>query len=205
VTGLSFDFTEELARRIAKAGLNGIGVPEEYGGQGGDLLDQTIVCEELSRTLGGLAWLWGITVWSGARAILHHGNAAQKESYLPAVASGDLRFAFAMTEPAGGTDVLRAMTTKASPADGGYVLHGTKIWSMKLETARLLTYRGAWLEQNGKPSGVAATTAKCLTSEWAVESADFGIQVLGGYGYRQRIADELAGASVTAAPPLSRA
>jgi acyl-CoA dehydrogenase len=51
-------FPEDLARRIAKAGLNGIGVPEEYGGQGGDLLDQTIVCEELSRTLGGLPWLW---------------------------------------------------------------------------------------------------------------------------------------------------
>lgn len=34
-----------------------------------------------------------------------------------------------MTEPAGGTDVLRAMTTKASPADGGYMLRGTKIWS----------------------------------------------------------------------------
>jgi acyl-CoA dehydrogenase len=117
----SKDFPEELARKIAEASLNGIGVPEEYGGQGGDLLDQTIVCEELSRTLVGPAWLWGITVWSGARAILHHGNAAQKESYLPAVASGDLRFAFAMTEPAGGTDVLRAMTTKASPADGASV------------------------------------------------------------------------------------
>jgi alkylation response protein AidB-like acyl-CoA dehydrogenase len=312
------DFPEDLARRIAKAGLNGIGIPEEYGGQGGDLLDQTIVCEELSRTLGGLAWLWGINVWSGARAVLHHGNAAQKERYLPAVASGDLRFAFAMTEPAGGTDVLRAMTTKASPADGGYVLRGTKIWSttahvadrimvtartssqdpkpsrgltiflvdgkspgltatpipkigmrslgscevvfddvfvpaadvlgevgegwrqvtsslnaervmvaamctgilqgvledavayasqrhafgkpigqmqaiqhgiadiaMKHQSARLLTYQAAWLERSGKPSGVAATTAKCLTSEWAVESADFGIQVLGGYGYAE--------------------
>lgn len=44
----SEDFPEDLARRIAKAGLNGIGIPEEYGGQGGDLLDQTIVCEELS-------------------------------------------------------------------------------------------------------------------------------------------------------------
>jgi acyl-CoA dehydrogenase len=136
----SKDFPEDLARRIAKAGLNGIGIPEEYGGQGGDLLDQTIVCEELSRTLGGLAWLWGITVWSGARAVLHHGNAAQKERYLPAVAAGDLRFAFAMTEPAGGTDVLRAMTTKASPADGGYVLRGTKIWSTTAHVAdRIMT------------------------------------------------------------------
>jgi alkylation response protein AidB-like acyl-CoA dehydrogenase len=66
----SKDFPEDLARRIAKAGLNGIGIPEEYGGQGGDLLDQTIVCEELSRTLGGLAWLWGITVWKiGMRSL----------------------------------------------------------------------------------------------------------------------------------------
>ena len=125
------------------------------------------------------------------------------------------------------------------------IQHGIADIAMKLETARLLTYRAAWLEQNGRPSGVAATTAKCLTSEWAVESADFGIQVLGGYGYaeefdmqrywrdarlyrivpryvrfvtewpmsgtkiqkgrlRQRIADELAAASVTQAPRLTR-
>ena len=148
----SKDFPEELARRIAKAGLNGIGVPEEYGGQGGDLIDQTIVCEELSRTLGGLAWLWGITVWSGARAILHHGSAAQKESYLPAVAAGDLRFAFAMTEPAGGTDVLRAMTTKASPADGGYVLRGTKIWSTTAHVADRIMVTARTSSEDPKPS-----------------------------------------------------
>jgi acyl-CoA dehydrogenase len=65
------------------------------------------------------------------------------------------------------------------------IQHGIADIAMKLDTARLLTYRAAWLEQNGKPSGVAATTAKCLTSEWAVESADFGIQVLGGYGYAE--------------------
>ena len=65
------------------------------------------------------------------------------------------------------------------------IQHGIADIAMKLETARLLTYRAAWLEQNGKPSGVAATTAKCLTSEWAVESGDFGIQVLGGYGYAE--------------------
>jgi alkylation response protein AidB-like acyl-CoA dehydrogenase len=313
----SEDFPEDLARRIAAAGLNGIGIPEDCGGQGGGLIEQTIVCQELSRSLAGLAWLWGITVWSGARAVIGYGSTRQRESYLPAVASGKLRFAFAMTEPGGGTDVLRAMTSRARRVDGGYVLRGTKIWSttahvadrimitartsdepkpsrgltiflvdrtspgltatpipkigmrslgscevvlddvfvpaddvlgevgqgwqqvtsslnaerimvaamctgilegvledavtyaqhreafgkpigqmqaiqhgiadiaMKLESARLLTYRAAWLEQEGSPSGVAATTAKCLTSEWAVESADFGIQILGGYGYAQ--------------------
>jgi len=65
------------------------------------------------------------------------------------------------------------------------IQHGIADIAMKHQTARLLTYRAAWLERSGKPSGVAATTAKCLTSEWAVESADFGIQVLGGYGYAE--------------------
>jgi alkylation response protein AidB-like acyl-CoA dehydrogenase len=65
------------------------------------------------------------------------------------------------------------------------IQHGIADIAMKLEAASLLTYRAARLEQAGQPSGVAATTAKCLTSEWAVESADFGIQVLGGYGYAE--------------------
>src|ERR1700712_5138001 len=81
----SEEFPYELAKAIANAGLNGIGIPEQYGGQGGDVVDQVIVCEELSRTLGGLAWLWGINVWSAATAILNHGNQAQKDEYLPAI------------------------------------------------------------------------------------------------------------------------
>jgi acyl-CoA dehydrogenase len=56
--------------------------------------------------------------------------------------------------------------------------------AMRLESARLLTYHAAELE---RPAGVAAT-AKCLTSERAVGSADFGMQVLGGHGYAQECA-----------------
>jgi acyl-CoA dehydrogenase len=311
------EYPAELAAKIAAAGLNGIGVPEELGGQGGDILDQVIVCEELSRSLAGLAWLWGITVWSGAKAILAHGSEAQREALLPRVADGSLTFAFALTEPGGGTDVLRAMRTRARPADGGWVLNGTKIWStlahvadrilvlartadgerpsrgltmflvdarspgltatpipklgmralgscdvsfddvfvpegevlgevgagwrqvtgslnserimvaamctgilrgvledaieyakdrhafgkpigqmqavqhhiadiaMNLETCRLHTYRAAWLEREGRPCGVEATTAKCLAAEYATAGADMGIQILGGYGYAQ--------------------
>ena len=75
----SGEYPAQLAAAIARAGLNGIGVPEEFGGQGGDIIDQCIVCEELSRSLGGLAWLWGITVWSGAKALLLHGSPQQRE------------------------------------------------------------------------------------------------------------------------------
>jgi alkylation response protein AidB-like acyl-CoA dehydrogenase len=54
------------------------------------------------------AWLWGITAWSGARAVLHHGNAAQKERYLPAVAAGDLRYVRFVSEwPMSGTKIQK--------------------------------------------------------------------------------------------------
>ena len=115
----SGEYPAQLAAAIARAGLNGIGVPEAFGGQGGDIIDQCIVCEELSRSLGGLAWLWGITVWSGAKALLLHGSPQQREALLPKIADGSLTYAFALTEPGGGTDVLRAMRTRARKVDGG--------------------------------------------------------------------------------------
>jgi alkylation response protein AidB-like acyl-CoA dehydrogenase len=54
---------------------------------------------------------------------------------------------------------------------------------MGLETARLHTYRAAWLQANSRPCGVEATMAKVLASESCVQAADDGIQILGGYGY----------------------
>ena len=108
------EYPAELAKRIAKAGLNGIGIPEELGGEGGDIIDQVIVMEELSRSLAGLGWLWGINVWSGGKAIVSHGSHEQQAELLPRIADGPAEFAFAMTEPGGGTDVLRAMKTRAT-------------------------------------------------------------------------------------------
>jgi len=58
------------------------------------------------------------------------------------------------------------------------VQHSIADMAMKLETARLHTWRAAWLERAGRPCGVEATTAKCLASEYATESADAGIQIL---------------------------
>src|SRR5262249_12882466 len=61
--------------------------------------------------------------------------------------------------------------------------HGIANVHMDLETARLHTYRAAWLQSQGRPCGVESTMAKCIASEAAVRGADFGIQLLGGYGY----------------------
>lgn len=123
------NFPHELWDKFTDAGLHGIGIDEEYGGQGGDVLMQMILARELARTLGGMAWIWGITSFAGAKSIGIYGSDEQKAKYLPKIASGQLKATISFTEPSGGTDVLGAMATTAQKVDGGWVINGEKIWS----------------------------------------------------------------------------
>lgn len=131
-------YPEELWTKLTAAGFHGIGIAEEYGGLGGDIVTQAIFMREFARTAAGLGWIWGITAFSGARAISLHGTEAQKRTFLPRMASGALRTAISFTEPGGGTDVLGAMKTSAEKADGGWIISGEKIWSTTADTADYL-------------------------------------------------------------------
>ena len=71
-------YPQELWDRLTKAGFNGVGIPEEYGGIGGDIVIQAIFAREFSRHAAGLAWIWGITSFSGAQAIAVHGSEEQR-------------------------------------------------------------------------------------------------------------------------------
>jgi alkylation response protein AidB-like acyl-CoA dehydrogenase len=74
-----------------RAGFHGIGIPEEYGGIGGDIITQAVFMREFARTAAGLAWIWGITAFSGVNAIQLHGSTEQKRRFLPLMARGQLR------------------------------------------------------------------------------------------------------------------
>lgn len=125
--------------KFSEAGFHGVGIAEEYGGQGGDVLMQMILARELARSLGGLAWIWGITSFAGSKSIGLYGSEAQKKKYLPEIASGRLKAAISFTEPSGGTDLLGSMRTTAEKVDGGWVVSGEKIWSSSAHVAdRLL-------------------------------------------------------------------
>ena len=121
-------FPWDLWERLGAAGLTAIGIAEEYGGQGGGIIEQVILAEELSRTLAGLYWLLGITLFD-AKAIAASGTEEQKRRFLPEIAAGRMMFAISLTEPAGGTDALGAMRTVAKPVAGGWCVNGSKIWS----------------------------------------------------------------------------
>lgn len=124
--------------KFTEAGFHGVGIAEEFDGQGGDVVMQMLLARELARSLGGLAWIWGITSFAGSKSIGLYGSSEQKAKYLPLIATGQLKAAIAFTEPAGGTDLLGAMATTAERVEGGWKLSGEKIWSSSAHVADYL-------------------------------------------------------------------
>ena len=133
-----YEFPHELWDKFTEAGFHAIGIDEKYGGQGGDIISQMILCRELARSLAGLTWVWGISSFSGAKSVGLYGSEQQKLEILPRLARGEIKFAIAYTEPAGGTDLLGAMTTTAVSGGDGWVINGQKIWSTAAHVADYL-------------------------------------------------------------------
>jgi acyl-CoA dehydrogenase len=111
-----------------KAGANGflcMSLPEEYGGSGADKLYSVVQMEEISRT--GYSGI-GFSLHSEIVApyLLHYGTPAQKEKYLPLLASGEMIGAIAMSEPAAGSDLQGIKATALLQPDGSYLLNGSK-------------------------------------------------------------------------------
>ena len=131
-------FPTEFWDKLVAYGAHGIGIPEEYGGLGGRITTQSIFARELSRTAGGLSWIWGVTSFSGSKAMGYCGTEEQKQKFLPQIAAGELKTAMSYTEPGGGTDLLGGMKTTAKKADGGWIINGEKIWSTLASNADYL-------------------------------------------------------------------
>jgi alkylation response protein AidB-like acyl-CoA dehydrogenase len=146
------DFPWDLWEKISENGLHGIGVAEEYGGQGGGIIEQVIVAEELSRTLAGLIWAWGVTAFAGVKALGHYGTEEQKQRILPGLCQGKAMFSISLTEPDGGTDVLGSMRTTAKKVDGGWLINGAKIWSTMAHVADMLLLIARSNDDVAKPS-----------------------------------------------------
>jgi len=118
-----------VAREVwNRAGENGflcMTMPEQYGGAGGDKLYSVVQMEELAR--GGYSGIgYGLHSEIVAPYILHYGTEAQKQHYLPRLASGELVGAIAMSEPAAGSDLQGIKATALRQSDGSYLLSGSK-------------------------------------------------------------------------------
>jgi alkylation response protein AidB-like acyl-CoA dehydrogenase len=120
------EYPTEIVEGMREMGLFGLTIAEEHGGLGESLLTYALVVEELSR---GWMSVSGIvnTHFIVAYLISQHGSDQQKQSFLPRMATGEVRGAFSMSEPGCGSDVA-AIRSKAVPDGSDYVLDGQKMW-----------------------------------------------------------------------------
>ena len=122
-------YPEEFVGALTEHGWLAALIPEEYGGAGLPLTAASVILEEINRS-GGNAGACHAQMYTMG-TILRHGSDAQKQEYLPKIASGELRLqAFGVTEPTAGSDTTRIQTT-AERSDGGYVIRGQEIWTSR--------------------------------------------------------------------------
>lgn len=125
-------------RRLAGLGVAGWSLPEAYGGGGGDVLDQTLITEELSRRCFALASAFVNAACFAGRSLELFGSEAQRQAILPGIARGEHLLALSLTEPDGGTDILGALRTTATLEAGGWVINGQKVFTTAARESRYL-------------------------------------------------------------------
>ncbi|MEM6265513.1 MAG: acyl-CoA dehydrogenase [Bacteroidota bacterium] len=120
-------FPKELVRRMGELGFMGMMVSPEYGGGGMDTVSYVLAMEELSKWDASASVIVSVNNSLVCWGLEAFGSEAQKEKYLPRLASGEIVGAFCLSEPEAGSDATRQKTTAIDHGDY-YLLNGTKNW-----------------------------------------------------------------------------
>ncbi len=123
------EFPEQAWRKMGELGYLGWPIAERYGGQGGDLLGTALIVEELCRGCFALGNAYVNSTYAASYSLGLYGSEAMRDEFLPALARGEIRFAFAFTEPGGGQDILGAMKTRAVETGDGFSISGQKVFN----------------------------------------------------------------------------
>jgi acyl-CoA dehydrogenase len=130
-------YPTEFVAALTEAGYLAALIPEAYGGSGLGIGAAAAILEEIHASGGNGGACHAQMYVMGT--ILRHGSDAQKERYLPKIASGELRLqAFGVTEPTSGTDTLALRTTARREGNDHYVINGQKIWTSRAEHSDLM-------------------------------------------------------------------
>ncbi|HKW60279.1 MAG TPA: acyl-CoA dehydrogenase family protein [Candidatus Dormibacteraeota bacterium] len=132
-------FTRRTWEKCAELGIQGLLVPEEYGGAGADVMSYVIAMEAMGYGChdNGLLFSLNAQILSCQHPILTFGSPEQKRRYLPGLAAGRLIAAHGMSEPGSGSDAFSLATT-ATPTKAGYVLNGSKTFVTNAPIADLV-------------------------------------------------------------------
>jgi butyryl-CoA dehydrogenase len=131
--------TRELLRKAGELGLTNADVPAEYGGSDMDKVSSAIIADKIAK-YGSFVVSFGGHSGIGTLPIVFFGTEAQKQKYLPKLASGEMIGAYALSENTSGSDALNSRTRATLSADGThYILNGEKMWITNAHFADLFT------------------------------------------------------------------
>lgn len=124
------EFAADFWQAVCDAGLCGVALPTEYGGSGLGMVEMALIIERLAAAGGGstVGQLFMNNPIFGGVAISKFGSEEVKRAYLPKLASGEMRFAMALTEPDAGSNTLSMKTFAARDGNDGWRIDGSKIW-----------------------------------------------------------------------------
>ncbi|MBO39159.1 MAG: acyl-CoA dehydrogenase [Rhodospirillaceae bacterium] len=130
-------YPAEFVKALTDNGYLSVLIPEEFGGSGLGITAAAAIMEEIHKSGCNGAACHAQMYTMGS--VLRHGSDAQKQEYLPKIATGELRLqAFGVTEPTSGTDTLSLRTTAVKEGNDSYIVNGQKIWTSRAEHSDLM-------------------------------------------------------------------
>ena len=148
------EFPHALIPKMARLGLFGIMVPQEYGGAGLNVLSVAIIIEEIARVDAAVGLIIASHNSLCAGHINRSGNKEQKRRYLVPLASGEKLGAWALTEPGAGSDAA-SLTSRASLQQDGWLLNGEKLFTTQGSTAGIYVIMASTEPERGS-DGISA-------------------------------------------------
>ena len=155
----------EAQKKIQEAGLAGVWIPKDYGGEGGGILNLCLVVEQFSRACGGMGVAYAVNAL-GSFPVMIGGTEEQKKRWLPGIAAGEKLIAFGLSEKDAGSDA-GSMLTRAERDGETYVVNGEKKWNTAGAVASLNTIFA--VTQPGKGArGISALVIEAGTPGYRV-------------------------------------
>jgi butyryl-CoA dehydrogenase len=166
-------FPWENVRKMADMGLFGVNVPREYGGQGLDYISYIMVIEEMARIDASHSITISAHSTLGLSPILNFGTEAQKQQYLPLLASGRVLGGFGLTEPGAGSDAGGTRTV-AVRENGGYRINGSKIFITHAGVGEIFVVTAVTEKEKGTRGITSFIVTKETTDREAADRAGIG-------------------------------